>query len=103
VVIEIVAGFLLPRISEVAQMFGLAVGKSVGLRSLVAPTTLGLLAGCSEIHKISHFAPRSNGMCFARAELDPRCIPLMTPVRWWQAATIIFGEGLCNDVPPRLR
>jgi hypothetical protein len=58
VAIEVVAGFRLLCAFEFAQMLGLAVGKSVGLGTLIALLPLGLLAGRSKIDKFSHSTPR---------------------------------------------
>jgi hypothetical protein len=57
--IEFVTGFRLLRVFELAQMSGLAVGKPVGVGTLFAVLSLGLLTGRSKIDKFSH--PRLDG------------------------------------------
>ena len=52
-------GFRLLRVFELAQVFRLAVGKSVGVGTLFAVLSLGLLTGRSKIDKFSH--PRLDG------------------------------------------
>jgi hypothetical protein len=56
--LEFTVGFGLLRIFELAQMFGLAVGKSVGVGALLALPALGLLADGSKIDKLSHSRPQ---------------------------------------------
>jgi hypothetical protein len=58
--IEFAVGFGLLRIFALAQMFGLAVGKPVGVGALLALPALGLLAGGSKIDNLSHSKPQRN-------------------------------------------
>jgi hypothetical protein len=53
VTVELVIGFRLLRVFEFAQVFRLAVGKSVGVGTLFAVPPLGLLAGRSKIDEFS--------------------------------------------------
>jgi hypothetical protein len=41
--VEVLAGFGLPRVFELAQMLGLAVGKSIGVGKLIASLPFGTL------------------------------------------------------------
>jgi hypothetical protein len=58
VTVEFVAGFRLLRVFELAQMFGLAVGKPAGVGTFVVVPALGLLTGRSKIDKFSHSTPQ---------------------------------------------
>jgi hypothetical protein len=55
--IKIVAGFRLLRVFEIAHVFGLAVGKSLGAGKPFAMPPLGLFSGRSKVHKFSHSTP----------------------------------------------
>lgn len=52
--IQIAAGFFLLRVFEFAPMFGLAVGKPISLRKLLAVAALGLFPDGSKIDQLGH-------------------------------------------------
>ena len=56
--IEIAAGFRLLRGFEFAPVFGLTVGKTIGVGVLIFLTLLGSFAGDPKIEQVSHAAPR---------------------------------------------
>jgi hypothetical protein len=57
VLVEVVAGFLLVRGVELAPVFGLTVGKTVGMGAGTVLPLFGPLAGDSKIDQFSHAAP----------------------------------------------
>jgi hypothetical protein len=58
VTVEFAVGFGLLRSFELAQVFGLAVRKPLGVGALLALPALGLLPNGSKIDKLSHSRPR---------------------------------------------
>jgi hypothetical protein len=58
VLIEIAAGFDLPRAFERALVLGLTVGKTIGVGMMNGKLALGSLAGRSKVDQFSHAAPR---------------------------------------------
>jgi hypothetical protein len=56
--IEVTAGFTLPGFVEFARLFGLAMGKSTGLRAAFVVLPFRLLPDRSKIHNIRQAAPR---------------------------------------------